>query len=125
MGITKVLKEGGFVPLQIPHQEGDKVGLYYLKDLTSEKVEKAKAAIQQQQNYQGDLKSFEKDIRDKPYLLREGKTLQLISGEAEKIPEKGISHHIQISNQSSHVFESTVKIGRNFKITGENPNINK
>jgi hypothetical protein len=129
MSTSGILTGGGFVkiPLDLSEQNDPKVRLYCLKDLTQEKIKAAKAAllqeIEKQRTYQGDLKAFEEEIKQKPYLLKEGKNLQLIKGKATQVSEKNLVHHIKISQKSSYLFKKAVQVGRDFKITGEHATI--
>ena len=123
MSAGNILTTGGFTKLShIPQSIKDcKVVLYYLESPTTlEKVKKAKEAVLQKKdegwNYKGDLDVFEKEVKKKNYLLKEGKTLQLIKGD-----ENAGSHQISISN--SYLFKSIVKVGGNFIISGPNANI--
>lgn len=61
MNTSRILTGGGFIkiPLNVPDQKDVKVRLYYLKDLSSEKVKRAKEAllkeIEKNFHYQGNL----------------------------------------------------------------------
>ncbi|QVL58353.1 MAG: tetratricopeptide repeat protein [Simkaniaceae bacterium] len=79
---------GGFTKIGLDKltqtEDGKKVRLYLLKNPTEEKIKKAKEAIlkevsQKNREYVGDLVDFDIDIQEEPYLLKEGKTLFLLS----------------------------------------------
>lgn len=62
-----------------------KIGLYLLKDLTSEKIEQIVKAIQEEKkkgrDYGGKLEALEVEIKQKPFLYKEGNLLRLVSKE--------------------------------------------
>jgi len=125
MSVRNILTQGGFTKFPRVPQSTDKckVVLYYLENPTSEKAKKAKKAILQELGkggwtYSGDLGSFEQEIKHKNYLLREGKTLQLIEES-----EIGGKHQITVSNTASYLFKSLVKVGENFNISGSNATV--
>lgn len=125
MSAGNILTTGGFTKLPpISQSTKDcKIVLYYLQNPTSEKVKKAKDAISQELGkggwtYEGDLGSFEEEIEHKGYLLREGKTLELLEGS-----EIGGQHHIKVSNTARYLFESLVKVRGGFHISGSNAEI--
>jgi len=65
-------------------EEGSKISLYYLRNRTVEKVERARKALEQEvsengQNYTGSIQSFNVEVLSRPYLLKQGNELQLIS----------------------------------------------
>ena len=125
-----ILSTGGFekIPLGDQVQEGQKLSLYYLNDLTEEKIARAKKALIEQtsrkgRDYQGNLDTFNEEVREKRYLLKEGRNLHLIEGEAKKTPE-GIKHTLVNLSQSINNFLRGVAIGGNFIVTSQYVTIN-
>ena len=125
-----ILKAGGFekIPLGDQVREGQKLSLYYLNDRTEEKIARAKTALIEQisrkgRDYQGNLDTFNEEVREKPYLLKEGHNLHLIEGEAKKTHE-GTKHTLVNLSQSINNFLKGVAIGGNFVVTSQNVTIN-
>lgn len=80
--------QGGFEKLEFQRRDHPKIALYKLGSFDSKAIKKAKAAIQQEINaknlkYKGDLASFERNIKKRPYLVKSAETLKLVS--AKKI----------------------------------------
>ena len=81
---------GGFTKIPLDKQsqteDGQKIRLYHLENPTEEKIEKAKEAILKlvslkHREYVGDLDDFDQDIREEPYLIRQGQKLFTLSEE--------------------------------------------
>lgn len=88
---THVLTRGGFEKLEFAETYlQKKVRLYYIRDLTTERIEGARSAILREchpkkgRTFKGETETFEQKIRENSYLIKEGKTLQLISSEEMK-----------------------------------------
>ncbi len=121
-----MLTANGFIRITPPSygKEDSKFKIYYLEDRSVEKIKKAKAAILFERDkkgctYRGDLDNFEEEIKQKRYLLKEGKTIQLLSGERSETPEKALEHRISVSQAILNKFNDKVTIGRDFNISGE------
>ena len=126
----KILTSGGFekIPLNDQVREGQKLSLYYLSDLAEKKIARAKTALIEQisrkgRDYQGNLETFSEDIKEKPYLLKEGCRLHLIKGEAKKTPE-GMKHTLIDVSQAINNFLKGVSIGGDFNLNSQNVTIN-
>ena len=93
---THILTEGGFTKIPLPDQKNSKVSLYCLKDHSLEKIKRAREALLQEIeknfHYQGNVEEFDKEIREKPYLLKEGKVLQLIKGKETHRKDRRFGH---------------------------------
>lgn len=82
--VNHVLTSGGFrkLPLVAENEQKEKVRLYRLEPV-DEKVQAAKSAIESKikegWEYKNSLNDFAKNIKTTPYLLKEGKTLSLLS----------------------------------------------
>ena len=126
MSIGNILTTGGFTKLiSIPQSDENnknKTALYRLENPSLEKIQTAKEAINLELGkgwtYEGELGTFEKDVKDKSYLLKSGTALQLFEGS-----ETAGEHHIKVANTASYLFESLVKVGRDFNISSPNATI--
>lgn len=126
MSAKGILTNGGFEKI-FPNdgtRAEQKLRLYQLSDPTQEKIARAKAAIEKEieykgRNYQGNLETFGGDIKEKPYLLRDGTSLCLIKGESKTTPE-GIHHVLYDMSQSICSFFQGVNVGGAFNMTGHN-----
>ena len=84
---THILTRRGFEKLEFA-QTGpqQKIRLYYIKDPTVETIESARTAILEELHvkgraFEGEIGTFEQKILDTPYLIKEGRSLRLISYE--------------------------------------------
>jgi len=126
MSTNKVLIGGGFVrdrdtvSLDCSNPRDKKTRLYYLQNLNQETIQKAQAALQQVTNkkytYDGSLKDFEKDIQEKPYLLRERRCFRLIKRNERQSFKEPPSNQTHVLNQAITTFNDKVAVGNDFKL---------
>lgn len=121
-----ILTSGGFEKIPLANQTGggQKVRLYHLPNPTDEKIARAKAALQRQvhdkvRQYQGKLEAFEEEIREKPYLWREGHSFCLVKGET-----KGTRLNLIDRSQAKYDFKQNVNVGKSFIVKGSNSEVN-
>lgn len=81
-----ILSMGGWKKIDINAQtaDGRKISLYYLRNLTVEKIERARQALEKEisekgRDYIDGIEFFEEHIPTHPYLIKEGNKLYLIS----------------------------------------------
>jgi len=118
---THVLTRGGFEKLEFTQTHlPQKVRLYHIRDLTVEKIGRAKQAILEAQavkgrTFEGEVGAFEQKISESPYLLRKGKSLRLISHEemTQYFSQAFDSAHDQRTKAST-----CCKIGNTYKSLG-------
>ncbi len=81
-----ILCKGGWekIDFNARTENAQKICLYHLSDLTTEKINRAFEALKKQvaeteQKYQGEIGHFQRDIITKPYLVQRGNSLYLIT----------------------------------------------
>ncbi|CAM0117467.1 hypothetical protein RSOCI_03860 [Rhabdochlamydiaceae symbiont of Dictyostelium giganteum] len=109
---TKILTTAGFIKfckLSSSSQEL-KMRLYLLIDQSPQGIREAWLALEQElskgRHYQGNINAFHQEIYVKPYLLKKGNHLKLISKEFFHILKKQASHSILIDQDESQKIET-------------------
>lgn len=109
--------------------EGDvKTSFYYLKSPIVEVIQGIKAVIEEdikvrRRKYNGDFSSFEKDILDAPFLVKEGRNLRLEKPDTHKI-DSNIYQQVLCVNNIIYNFLACVETHGGFTVQSENPTIN-
>ena len=117
-----VLTTSGFekLPLVAKDESEEKVRLYQLSTVDKKVQKKAKAAIKAKMdagwNYKDELGNFKKDIKDRPFLLKEGKTLSLLP--REKATELQAKYGV-IGRQAEQDAQDSLSLASQAKTTEE------
>lgn len=118
---THILTRAGFEKLEFAlERPQQKIRLYHIRALTAEKIESARAAILEELDvknraFEGGIDTFEQRIQEKPYLIKEGKSLRLISYEAMT---QYFNQALASANGQETEASTCCKIGNTFQSIG-------